>query len=161
MFFKERQTFLDMLWKEIESSIKSATRKAMIPCFRLNLTSDLPFHKIKNAGETVLDAFKGVQFYDYTPDPKRFTSYLAGDLPSNYHLTFSRKEDNELLCDSLFASGGNIAAVFRNQLPQSWKSRTIVDGDEDDLRFLDPKNVVVGLVEKGLAKKDSTGFVIG
>jgi hypothetical protein len=36
-----------------------------------------------------------------------------------------------------------------------------VDGDEDDLRFLDPNNVVVGLVEKGLAKKDNTGFVIG
>lgn len=161
LFFKERQTFLDMLWKEIESSIKSAARKGMTPCFRLNLTSDLPFHKIKNAGETVLDAFKGVQFYDYTPDPQRFTSYLAGELPSNYHLTFSRKEDNESLCDSLFASGGNIAAVFRNQLPKSWKGRTVVDGDEDDLRFLDPKNVVVGLVEKGLAKKDKTGFVIG
>ncbi len=160
-FFRDRQAFLDMLWKEVESSIKSATRKDMTPCFRLNLTSDLPWHKIKNAGETILEEFDGVQFYDYTPDPKRFSSYVSGELPSNYHLTFSRKEDNELLCDALFESGGNIAAVFRNQLPKSWKGRRVIDGDEDDLRFLDPENVVVGLVEKGLAKKDDTGFVIG
>ena len=33
------------------------------------------------------------------------------------------------------------------------------DGDESDLRFLDKQGVVVGLIEKGLAKKDSTGFV--
>jgi len=29
------------------------------------------------------------------------------------------------------------------------------------LRFLDGKNKIVGLVQKGLAKKDETGFVIG
>jgi len=160
-FFKERQNFLDQLWKEIESSIKSAGRKDMVPCFRLNLTSDLPFHRIKNNGETVLEAFPDQQFYDYTPDPDRFTSFLAGELPSNYHLTFSRKEDNEETCDAMFASGGSIAAVFRDSLPKLWKGRTVVDGDETDLRFKDPKNVVVGLVEKGLAKKDETGFVIG
>jgi len=35
-----------------------------------------------------------------------------------------------------------------------------VSGDETDLRFLDKKGVVVGLTEKGLAKKDETGFVV-
>jgi len=81
-------------------------------------------------------------------------------LPSNYHLTFSRKEDNESLCDSIIASGGNLAVVFRDSLPKIWKGKKVVDGDDTDLRFLDPKNVIVGLVEKGLAKKDETGFVI-
>jgi hypothetical protein len=28
------------------------------------------------------------------------------------------------------------------------------------LRFLDPRGVIVGLVEKGMAKKDATGFVL-
>jgi hypothetical protein len=35
----------------------------------------------------------------------------------------------------------------------------VIDGDTDDLRFLDPQNVVVGLRAKGKAKKDKTGFV--
>jgi len=159
-FFKDRQGFLDQLWKETASSIKSAIRKSMIPCFRLNLTSDLPFHKIKNNGQPIMDAFPDVQFYDYTPDPVRMSEFLAGELPSNYHLTFSRKEDNQSICDSIMASGGNVAAVFRDSLPKIWKGKKVVDGDDTDLRFLDPKNVIVGLVEKGLAKKDESGFVI-
>ena len=36
----------------------------------------------------------------------------------------------------------------------------MIDGDKDDLRFLDPANVVVGLYAKGKAKKDTSGFVI-
>ena len=36
----------------------------------------------------------------------------------------------------------------------------VVNGDETDLRFLDKKGVVVGLIEKGMAKKDETGFVV-
>jgi hypothetical protein len=35
-----------------------------------------------------------------------------------------------------------------------------VDGDKDDLRFLDPQGVIVGLKAKGDAKHDDTGFVI-
>jgi len=107
-----------------------------------------------------MDAFPDVQFYDYTPDPVRMSEFLAGELPSNYHLTFSRKEDNQSICDSIMASGGNVAAVFRDSLPKIWKGKKVVDGDDTDLRFLDPKNVIVGLVEKGLAKKDESGFVI-
>jgi hypothetical protein len=38
----------------------------------------------------------------------------------------------------------------------------VIDGDKDDLRFLDPNNKphVVALYAKGQAKKDNTGFVI-
>jgi len=36
----------------------------------------------------------------------------------------------------------------------------VIDGDKDDLRFLDPKGVVVGLIAKGKAKRDTSGFVI-
>jgi hypothetical protein len=35
-----------------------------------------------------------------------------------------------------------------------------VDGDKSDLRFLDPRAVVVALYAKGKAKKDTSGFVI-
>jgi hypothetical protein len=35
----------------------------------------------------------------------------------------------------------------------------VFNGDESDLRFLDPKGVIVGLYAKGKAKKDTSGFV--
>ena len=56
--------------------------------------------------------------------------------------------------------GGNVAAVFRKALPETWNGYKVINGDETDLRFLDEKNIIVGLVEKGLAKKDETGFVL-
>ena len=74
-------------------------------------------------------------------------------------MTFSRSEHNDSLCDMVLQMGGNVAVVFRNQLPKTWKGFEVVNGDENDLRFLDKKGVVVGLIEKGLAKKDKTGFV--
>ena len=56
--------------------------------------------------------------------------------------------------------GGNVAVVFRGSLPKTYLGYKVIDGDENDLRFKDPKGVIVGLVEKGLAKKDETGFVV-
>ena len=48
--------------------------------------------------------------------------------------------------------------VFDN-IPESFKGFQVVNGDDTDLRFLDKRGVVVGLIEKGMAKKDETGFV--
>jgi hypothetical protein len=36
----------------------------------------------------------------------------------------------------------------------------VIDGTETDLRFLDEKGVVVGLLAKGKAKKDVSGFTV-
>ena len=50
---------------------------------------------------------------------------------------------------------------FKNlSLPETFLGRPVINGDKDDLRFLDPKNVIVGLYAKGKAKKDTSGFVI-
>jgi hypothetical protein len=56
----------------------------------------------------------------------------------------------------------NLAVVFRDKasIPAFWNGRAVVDGDRDDLRFIDPKNVVVALYAKGDAKKDNSGFVV-
>ena len=56
--------------------------------------------------------------------------------------------------------GGNVAAVFRNFLPDTFMNYKVINGDLTDLRINDPKNVVIGLIAKGDAKKDKTGFVI-
>ena len=166
LFFEERFDFLTKLSKEIISSVKSASKKSMQAVFRPNLTSDIAWENIINEdGVTIFEKHGKTQFYDYTKSFKRMCAFLGKPFikgekfPSNYHLTFSRSEHNDTKCEMVLAMGGNVAVVFRNQLPKTWKGFEVVNGDETDLRFLDKKGVVVGLIEKGLAKKDSTGFV--
>ena len=54
--------------------------------------------------------------------------------------------------------GKNVAVVF-DRLPEQYMGRRVVDADDHDLRFLDPKNTIAGLKAKGRARKDTTGFV--
>lgn len=154
-FLSDRKAFANSLKVEIAKLVKKASKNGMTPCVRLNGTSDLPWHKI----EDIMQSFPDVQFYDYTPNLFRMLEFTSGKLPSNYHLTFSRKEDNDQSVDSVLKAGGNVAVVFKT-IPKSWKGFPVVDGDETDLRFLDGKNVVVGLKAKGKAKKDTSGFVV-
>lgn len=162
LFFEQKADFLAKLAKEITSTIKSSIKKEMQAVFRLNLTSDIMWENEKDSqGKTIFEQFKETMFYDYTKSFKRMANFLSKEknFPSNYHLTFSRSEHNDKLCEMVLEMGGNVAVVFRNQLPQTWKGYEVVNGDETDLRFLDKKGVVVGLIEKGMAKKDETGFV--
>ena len=160
LFFEQRFDFLTKLSKEITSTIKSASKKGLQAVFRPNLTSDIAWEDITNEdGKTIFDKHSSTQFYDYTKSFKRMKAFLGGELPSNYHLTFSCSETNEKIAKLVLEMGGNVAVVFRNQLPETWNGVKVVNGDESDLRFLDNQGVVVGLIEKGLAKKDLTGFV--
>lgn len=164
LFFNQQVDFLAKLSKEISSSIKSATKKGMKSVFRLNLTSDIAWESVffnEDQPKTIFDKFSSTQFYDYTKSFKRMAQYLGKhkEFPSNYHLTFSLSETNQKLGEMVLEMGGNVAVVFRKQLPKTWKGYEVVNGDENDLRFLDKKGVVVGLIEKGMAKKDETGFV--
>jgi hypothetical protein len=168
-FFKDNFGFMSDLRTEIAKAIISAGKKQMIPCFRLNLTSDIPWENIRK-GRTekppicslnVMEEFPNVSFYDYTKGFYRMRAWLDGKMPDNYHLTFSRSEatsDNKM--KTILELGGNVAVVFRGSLPKTYLGYKVIDGDESDLRFKDPKGVIVGLVEKGLAKKDETGFVV-
>jgi len=164
LFFDKQIEFLHKLSKEISNSIKTSTKKGMKSVFRLNLTSDIAWEFVffddKNP-QTIFDKFPSIQFYDYTKSFKRMSQFLGKqkEFPKNYHLTFSRSETNDKLCEMVLEMGGNVAVVFRNELPATWNGYEVVNGDENDLRFLDKKGVVVGLIEKGMAKKDLTGFV--
>jgi hypothetical protein len=160
LFFKDKALFLAQLIKEISSAVKSAKKKNLVATFRLNLTSDLPWEKIKLNGKNLFEMFPDCQFYDYTKTPERMTAFLAGEMPENYHLTFSRSENNGAIAESILKSGGSVAMVFRKSLPTQYLGAEVVNGDETDLRFLDGKGKIVGLVEKGKAKKDDSGFVI-
>ena len=160
LFFKNKTIFLVMLWAEVTKAIRSASKKNLTAVFRLNLTSDLPWEKIKLNGQSIFEAFPQVTFYDYTKSPERMTAFLAGEMPKNYHLTFSRSETNGAIAESILKSGGNVAMVFRKSLPSKWLGAEVINGDETDLRFLDGAGKIIGLVEKGKAKKDESGFVI-
>ena len=87
-------------------------------------------------------------------------NYDLGKYPKNYHLTYSLNEDNEQQAVDILQRGGNISAVFRNKkLPKRFLNYKVFNGDKSDLRFNDPKNVIIGLYAKGRALKDQTGFV--
>jgi len=154
-FLNDTETFVSNLKKEIRKGVDYAKKKEMIFVCRLNGTSDVAWYKTGN----IMQDNSDVQFYDYTPNLGRMLRFLRNELPSNYHLTFSRKENNEAECDLVLSMGGNVAMVF-NKIPTSYKGYEVINGDETDLRFLDKKGVIVGLKAKGKGKKDQTGFVI-
>ena len=161
--FQHRETFMAQLHKELTAGVKKAYKYDKTPCVRLNLTSDIPWETkpFFFEGKSIFDHFPDVTFYDYTKGSYRMNKFIDGKMPKNYSLTFSRSEETELEeIKELVSKVQNVAVVFRDKLPKTWEGMQVVDGDDTDLRFLDPKGVIVGLVEKGLAKKDETGFVV-
>lgn len=160
-FVSDKVAFASRLIVEIGKFVAKAKRKGVVPCVRLNGTSDIVWESVKVEGKSIPEHFPDVIFYDYTK--------LAGrkDLPSNYSLTFSLAENNEAKACVALNNGMNVAVVFSTRkgkaLPATYpiggKDWMVVDGDETDLRFLDPKGVIVGLRAKGKAKKDTSGFV--
>ena len=74
-FFADKNGFIWQLAKEIGNAIKLSAKKDMIPCFRLNLTSDLPWEnlKVESNGKKIslIEMYPDVQFYDYTKIPTR------------------------------------------------------------------------------------------
>jgi len=156
-FFNDnRAAFLAQLETEITAGIKRAAKLGKTLAIRLNVVSDVAWERLG-----IIKKFPNVQFYDYTKSPFRAMQFASGKLPANYHLTFSRSESNQQAVETVSAAGVNVAVVFAGKiLPQTYLGKKVVSGDESDLRFLDEKNVIVGLSTKGEAKKDSTGFVV-
>lgn len=153
-FIDKRNDFLAQLNREMHNAEKLSVRTSVPVAVRLNVLSDLPWHKLIDMAR-----FPSIQFYDYTPNMERMMQFLRGELPKNYHLTFSRKEDNQHRVHAVIAAGGNVAVAF-NKLPDTYLGKPVIDGDKSDLRFLDAKGVIVGLKAKGKGKKDTSGFVV-
>jgi hypothetical protein len=165
LFFNDRDLFMVQLVKDIELAIKQSEKKGLIPVFRLNGTSDLSWEKysvVRNGVvyTNIFNAFENIQFYDYTKVLGRKVQNIK-----NYHLTFSMADGNYMDCKRAVEEGLNIAVVFGikkgTAMPEKFFNHnlTVFNGDESDLRFLDPKGCVVGLYAKGKAKKDTSGFV--
>lgn len=166
-FANDRETFLSEIRREIKALIRKAKREGLRPAVRLNGTSDLPWEKI---APDIFESFPDVRFYDYTKNPRRAFAFAKGELPGNYHLTFSLSESNSPVAALVLAAGVNVAAVVdghRAGDPLSLAGETFktFDADRHDLRFLDKpardgRGRVGVLKAKGKAKGDLSGFVI-
>lgn len=185
-FFEHRADFMVELVADIERAIRFAQRDGYTPVFRLNGTSDIRWESIPvirkingalwSSYPSIMLAFPGVQFYDYTKLANR------KHVPTNYALTFSLADGNEAQAIAALDNGMNVAAVFRDKgtvarymtegrytieqtgfnrfgALKSGRRAPVANGDDTDLRFLDPKGHVIALYAKGNAKKDTSGFV--
>jgi len=155
LWLSDRVGYMYSLHNDLTKFRKRNLKRGVKPCVRLNGTSDIQYEKTG-----IMEQFPEIQFYDYTKIVKR----AYAKLPDNYHLTLSYSEADMEYADSVYQAvldtGINMAVVFRDKLPKTFRGLRVIDGDKDDLRFLDPKGVVVGLKAKGAAKRDKSGFVI-
>ena len=169
-WFDDRRAFIADICRDIAKLKDFCKKHGFKPAVRLNGTSDIAWENVihPDHGCSIIELFNDVQFYDYTKNPQRAIKAAKGLLPSNYSLTFSRSESNERHVTKVLRAGGNVAVVYSKNVfntALSFQRNPILDkeifnGDETDLRFLDPKNVIVALRAKGDANNDQSGFVI-
>jgi hypothetical protein len=150
-FFNDRDAFMKDLYRDIVKAKAFAEKRGLIPVFRLNGTSDLSWEKytVGTTDMNLFQLFPTTQFYDYTKILGRKVSKYP-----NYHLTFSKADGNDADVAEALLQGMSVVAVY-DKIPAG-----VPSADETDLRFLDPKGIMLGLKAKGRAKKDYSGFVI-
>lgn len=179
LFFENRPEFHRQLVRAITKLIFDSMLEGLTPLVRLNGTSDIRHEAYPvvidastseyirrilgwdiQAGEyeNIMAVFPDVQFYDYTKIPNR------RGLPANYDLTFSYSGviSFQRYATQAIESGARIATVFRRRedIPAEFQGLRTIDGDDTDVRHIEPKGVIVALYAKGPAKKDRSGFVI-
>lgn len=173
-FYENRWAFMRRLASALEGFVNWTRKKRLQAAARLNGTSDImwenfPFTYGGRRYKNIMEAFPGVQFYDYTKNPFRLQN---PNFPSNYHLTFSVAEPtpgNEDHPRIALENGMNLAVVFAvskgEALPETWGGLPVIDADSHDMRFLDnwehgiKTPLIAGLRAKGPAIMDESGFV--
>jgi hypothetical protein len=178
-YFEDRAVFMRSIARSIARLISAAVIEGARPLVRLNGTSDIKYENVPvtltaedcvdiqrvcgfvcGAREytSIMEVFPEIQFYDYTKIPNRAA------LPVNYDLTFSFSGvvSFERYATRAIESGARVVAVFRTRagIPATFKGLQTIDGDDTDVRHIEPRGVIVALYAKGPAKKDATGFVI-
>lgn len=164
LFFNDRAAFMAALVDDIAKAIRKARAAGYTPAFRLNGTSDIRWESITvGCFPNVFAMFGAEQFYDYTKIANR------KNIPANYSLTFSLADGNDAQANAALNAGMNVAAVFRDKATVARYEASgftlaglpvpVANGDDTDLRFLDPRHSVIALYAKGNAKRDTSGFV--
>lgn len=167
LFNNDRDAFMSLLVREIEfakayvARLSKKLNKKLKLVVRLNGTSDIRWESIPvDDCPHIFARFSETQFYDYTKIPNRKISGIK-----NYHLTFSYSAAPAfapIVVKALQHYGESVsfAAVFKGAMPEHFLGRTVINGDESDLRFLDQSGVVVGLKAKGRARTSLSQFAV-
>lgn len=160
LFFEQRDEFKRQVIKELTTLVRRCKKNGLKPCVRMNGTSDIVWERV---WPELFTLFPTIQFYCYTKHLKRCLPNW--NLPSNYHLTFSRSEENDDSVAEVLAGGQvNVAMVFDSKdFPKTFEGYEVLSGDDHDLRFLDNNGKggkIIALYAKGDAKKDDSGFVL-
>jgi hypothetical protein len=169
-FMSDRRAFMAEMTDHVRALARKAEKENKKLAIRPNGSTDIAFEYIPtDNGQPLPHRFPEIQFVDYTKNLKRV---LNPDRPKNYHLTFSRSEDNLHEAWQVLMNSFNVAVVFGKGIPEEYDifhdikgmnapPFPVIDGTEHDLRHLDPQPVIVGLDPKGKkAKNDTSGFVV-
>jgi hypothetical protein len=166
-FNQYRDLFMHQLHNELIRERAKAKRNGYKLIVRLNGTSDIRWENVAigYSYANIMQALPDIQFYDYTKIANR------KNVPANYDLTFSYSgvEAYQPFVAKAVANGDRIAVVFRDRAiveamlanGETFLGLPVVDGDNTDIRHLDPKGAVVALYAKGKARRDQSGFVVG
>ena len=165
-FNQYRDLFMHQLHNEIIRERAKAKRKGYKLIVRLNGTSDIRFENIPVSGyDNIMQALPDIQYYDYSKLANR------RNIPANYDITFSYSgvEAYQPFVQKAVANGERIAVVFRDRAivermlanGETFLGLPVIDGDNSDIRHIEPKGVIVALYAKGPARKDQSGFVVG
>jgi len=173
LFATNAKLFWQLLEPELYKVDRKAKRLNLPVAFRPNILSDQDWWRIF---PQMFEVFKHWQFYGYTKVKAVVRQAIAGELPDNYHVTYSWSETTSLdFVAYCLDNNINVAVPFyckkelRPAYPMRWNNWNVVNGDESDLRFNDPQGVIVGLGvklpknrKKAIAKiKSSNGFFVG
>jgi hypothetical protein len=161
-YYQNQKAFLLSLCADIWTLQNRAVNLGLTPLIRPNGTSDIPYENLPVIdGKTIFQLFPDVQFYDYTKHPSR---NLDGKTCGNYDLTysFSAITPKPISIKGLTnPNNSRVAVVFQKQsdIPSTFREWDVIDGDNTDVRHIEPKRVVVALYAKGKAKREDNGFV--
>lgn len=159
------EAFLAQLRKELIAHCKACARDGIVPAYRPNGTSDIRWERWEAWRDLMAElvAEYGLRVYDYTKIPNR-------NVPTWYDLTYSYSGSigYRPFVNRAITNGERLAVVFRTRAMVqqlldnggTFNGLKVVDGDDTDVRFYDPKNCVVALYAKGRAKRDQSGFVV-
>jgi hypothetical protein len=160
-FYQHQQAFLLSMAADVWTLRNRALKKGLKLIVRPNGTSDILYENLKVIdNKNIFQLFPDVQFYDYTKHPAR---NLEGKTAGNYDLTYSYSgitPHNVTIKGILNPGNARVAVVFDKveNIPSTFRGWTVIDGDNTDVRHIEPKTVVVALYAKGKAVKDLSGF---
>ena len=165
-FNQYRELFMQQLHNELIRERAKAKRKGYKLIVRLNGTSDIRWENIAVSGyANIMQALPDIQYYDYSKLANR------RNVPANYDITFSYSgvEAYQPFVQKAIANGERIAVVFRDRSiveamlanGETFLGLPVIDGDNSDIRHIEPKGVIVALYAKGKARRDQSGFVVG